>query len=305
VNYINMPIELQTEDRLEYTFFPNSSGLLQFRVRTPNDAHIALSPSASEATPMYEIFIGGWGNSKSIIRKNRTKPDVAESSTPGFLNPDEFRGFWVRWENGNISAGREGESTPFINWTDYEQVPIEYVGICTGWGATGSWIIEEPRGGAPFVGARPGPIGGGSNFAGQCWVAARNGEVPPRAFAGGEDNGEPVYVARANFNGALIPGKLVPSHGTSYVAWGGQENAVPEYELLCDFPGSWVACSGANIPGNAVTAGQTEDGEPLYVGRVVHDGSLTVGKVQPSHGVVYIPYGGNELAFQDYEILVQ
>ncbi|XP_044268897.1 uncharacterized protein LOC123014086 [Tribolium madens] len=293
-----MPIELQTEDRLEYTFFPNASGLLQFRVRAPNDAHIALSPSASEATPMYEVFIGGWGNSKSIIRKNRSKPDVAEASTPGFLNPDEFRGFWIRWDNGHISVGHEGNAAPFLEWRDYEQVPIEYIGVCTGWGATGSWIIEEARGGAPSMGGR-------GNFSNVCWVAARNGEVPPRAFAGGEDNGEPIYVARANFNGGLIPGKLLASHGTAYVPWGGQENGVAEYEVLCDFPGNWVACSGANIPPNAVTAGQSEDGEPLYVGRVVHDGSLTVGKVQPSHGVVYIAYGGTELGFQDYEILVQ
>jgi len=307
-----MPIELQTEDRLEYTFFPNASGIVQLRVRAPNDAHVALSPAASETNPMYEVFLGGWGNSKSVIRKNRTKPDVAEASTPGYLHPDEFRGFWIRWENGNITVGREGEATPFLNWTDYEQVPIQYVGVCTGWGANGSWIIEEARGGQPYGGGAPASApytaygGSGGGRPGQvCWVAARNGEVPPRAFAGGEDNGEPVYVARANFNGGLVPGKLVASHGTAYIPWGGQENAVPEYEILCDFPGNWLACSGGNIPPNAVTAGQSEDGEPLYIGRVVHDGSLTVGKVQPSHGVLYIPYGGQEMSFQDYEILVQ
>lgn len=299
-----MPIELQTEDKLEYTFFPNSSGLVQFRVRAPNDAHIALSPSASEATPMYEVFIGGWGNSKSVIRKNRTKPEVCEANTPGYLNGDEYRGFWIRWENGNISVGTEGDATPFLNWTDYEQVPIEYIGVCTGWGANGSWIIEEPRGGRAAPMAAP-LVGGRGNMSGLCWVAARNGEVPPRAFAGGEDNGEPVYVIRANFSGGLIPGKLIPSHGVSYVPWGGQENPVPEYEVLCDFPGNWIACSGANVPPNAVPAGQSEDGEPLYIGRVVHDGSLTVGKVQPSHGVLYIAYGGTELGFQDYEVLVQ
>lgn len=144
-----------------------------------------------------------------------------------------------------------------------------------------------------------------SNVSSVCWVAAGNGQVPPRSFAGGEDNGEPLYVIRAQFNGGIIPGKLVPSHGTCYVPWGGQENAVPQYEVLCDFPGQWLATSGSNIPPNALTAGQTEEGEPLYIGRVVHDGSLTVGKVQPSHGVLYIPYGGQELSFRDFEILVQ
>lgn len=159
----------------------------------------------------------------------------------------------------------------------------------TGWGASGNWIIEQPYGGAA---------------GGTCWVAASGGSVPPRAFPGGEDNGEPLYIIRANFQGGLIPGKLVPSHGTGYVAWGGNENPVSEYEVLCDFRGTWVGCQGGNVPQNAVTAGQSEDGEPLYIGRVVHEGSLTVGKVQPSHAVCYIPYGGQEMGFPEYEILV-
>lgn len=266
-------------------------------MRAPNDAHIALTTQAAEIDPMYEIFIGGWGNTKSVIRKNRTKPDVAEAHTPYILNEGEFRGFWVRWNNGTITAGREGEGSPFLSWSDSEAVPIAYVGVCTGWGATGSWIIEQPHGGAPAA-------GGYGGVGRQCWVAASGGNVPPRSFPGGEDNGEPVYVIRANFNGGLIPGKLLASHGTAYVPWGGAENAVSDYEVLCDFNGTWVANSGGNIPPNAVPGGQSEDGEPLYIGRVVHEGALTVGKVQPGHGVCYIAYGGQELGFPDYEILV-
>lgn len=290
-------IELFTEDKLEYSFFPNNSGFLQFRVKAPHDAHIALCSQAAEVDPMYEIFIGGWGNTKSIIRKNRTKPEVAEVPTPNILSDAESRGFWVRWDNNTVTVGREGEPAPFLSWADYETIGIEYVGVCTGWGATGNWVIQPP--GAPS-GNHRGPRG---VQGGQCWVAASSGQVPPSAFAGGEDNGEPVYVIRANFNGGLIPGKLVPSHGQAYVAWGGAENPVQDYEVLCDFPGQWLATSGTNLPANAVPAGQSEEGEALYVGRVVHDGSLTVGKVQPSHGVLYIPYGGQEMSFGDYEVL--
>ncbi|CAH0548099.1 unnamed protein product [Brassicogethes aeneus] len=296
-----MAVELTTEDKLEYNFFPNRSGYFQFRVKAANDAHIALSTAAAEVDPMYEIFIGGWGNSRSIIRKNRTKPDVAEASTPGILNDNEYRGFWIRFGNGSVAAGREGEGQPFVEWRDSENVIVEYVGVCTGWGASGNWIIEQ-AGSSPSA---PPAMGGRGGFSSVCWVPASNGQVPPSSFAGGEDNGEQVYIVRSNFGGGVIPGKLVPSHNVAYVPWGGTENAVPEYEVLCDFNGSWLACNGANIPANAVPAGQSEDGEPLYVGRVVHDGNLTVGKVQPSHGCVYIPYGGQELGFPDYEILVQ
>lgn len=40
-----------------------------------------------------------------------------------------------------------------------------------------------------------------------------------------------MYVARAFHGGATIPGKLVPSHRTTYVAWGGKENAEEHYEV--------------------------------------------------------------------------
>lgn len=289
-NFVNMaaPIELSTPDKLEYNFFPNNSGFCQFRVKANNDAHIALTSGPAESDPMVEIFIGGWGCQRSVIRFNRSKPDVAEVDTPGILNGGEFRGFWVRWQNGEISAGREGEGEAFIS-TRVQNFPINYIGFCTGWGSDGNWIVEPPYGGMS-----------GST----CWVPASGGYVPPSAFPGGEDNGEPVYIIRANYQGGLIPGKLIASHGTSYVPWGGQENPVSDYEVLCDFRGTWVASSGGSIPPNAVPGGQSEEGEPLYIGRVVHEGSLQVGKVQASHNVCYIPYGGQELGFQDYEVLV-
>ena len=43
-----------------------------------------------------KVFIGGWKNTKSVIRKNNTQPDVVEAITEGYLTNDEFRGFWIR-----------------------------------------------------------------------------------------------------------------------------------------------------------------------------------------------------------------
>lgn len=134
--------ELDTVDELKYNFYPVSNGVCQFRVRAPNDAHLALCADAVEADPMYEVFLGGWKNTKSIIRKNRTKPDVAESDTPDILNDGEFRGFWVRWDGNTITVGHEGQPGAFLTYEDTETIPINYVGVCTGWGACGSWIIE-------------------------------------------------------------------------------------------------------------------------------------------------------------------
>lgn len=148
-----------------------------------------------------------------------------------------------------------------------------------------------------------GLIGGGGGGGSSCWVASSNGDLPPEAVAGGQD-GETLYVARARHEGSLIPGKLVPSHGVCYVAWGGGEHAHAEYDVLCGNSGVWVPVSGDAIPPTAMPAGESDDGEPLFVGRAAHEGSITIGKVQPSHGVCYISYGGQELAFQDYEMLI-
>ncbi|XP_015113518.1 uncharacterized protein LOC107038774 isoform X1 [Diachasma alloeum] len=443
-----MAVSLTTEDKLEYNFYPCSSGQIQFRVRAPNDAHIALTTGPHESEPMYEIFIGGWGNSKSVIRKNRVKPEVAEMDTPGILSADESRGFWIRWHGGNITFGKEGEQTPILNYFDPEPFVISYFGVCTGWGASGEWLVEGTKNlrtpnelkytfhavksgcviidvkaksnahvaltqgksetspmyeillggwdntasvirydrkqpdkvrvntpnllsssehrkfaimwhdglitvrsgdqhgkillewkdpkpiGISHVGVRtawgatgnwrmhfdhlqhthsgpppkfrhPNPSAPSARYAGSaCWCAASGGQIPPGALEGGQD-GEPLFVGRAQHEGALIPGKVKPSHAVCYVAWGGGEHGKPEYEVLCGCNGRWVPIAGGQVPPNAVPGGETEEGEPLFIGRVNHEGTLTIGKVQASHNVCYIPYGGAEMSFSDYEILVE
>nr|ADV17352.1 farnesoic acid methyltransferase [Schistocerca gregaria]AEV89769.1 farnesoic acid O-methyltransferase [Schistocerca gregaria] len=290
-----MAVELQTPDKLEYNFYPVTSGSTQFKVKTPNDAHIALTTGPAETDPMYEIFIGGWGNTKSIIRKNRQKPDKVEVETPGILSGDEFRGFWIRWSAGSIACGKEGEAHPFMSWDDPEPFGIGYYGVCTGWGASGSWLLEAPQPGWSLPSA---PSGGAAT-----WVPARAGEVPPGAVPGGYDN-EQLYVGRARHEGALIPGKVHPSHGVCYVAWGGQEHGKEEYEVLCGCEAAWVPAAQGQVPEGALPSGETEDGEPLFTGRAQHEGAMCVGKVQASHTVCYIPYGGQEIAYPEYEVLV-
>ncbi|XP_077300115.1 uncharacterized protein LOC143920947 isoform X1 [Arctopsyche grandis] len=435
------PVDLFTEDNLQYTFYPVTSGFINFKVRAANDAHVALTTGPGESDPMVEIFIGGWSNKKSVIRYNRQKPDQVEVETPDILNADEFRGFWVRWNGGSVSAGREGEGDAFISWDNPNAFPIEHVGVSTGWGATGTWIIEgrdeittddsltytfhpvisgelefEFKGSSNCHialtngGAEADPmyeviIGGWNNqksvirhcrqkpdkvtsdtpnivdsgeyrkfliqwragrvivrsglgagpvvmewtdenpfpvthfgvrtawgstgnwhlqtrgaqiarsvapsnasapqreFDSSCWVAGQGTQIPPGAIVGGQD-GEELYIGRASHEGALIPGKIVGSHGVCYIAWGGQEHGKADYEVLCGCSTRWVPTSGAAIPENALPGGESEDGEPLFIGRVPHNDTMTIGKVQPSHGCCYISYGGEELGFGDYEVLV-
>ena len=296
-----MSLEINTPDKLEYQFHPVSGSVYTFKVRSAHDAHLALTSTPTEAEPMYEIFIGGWDNSKSVIRKNRQKPDVVEVPTPGILNAGEFRGFWIRWYDNVITVGREGEAAAFMSYDAGHLYAINYVGICTGWGACGTWLLEEsqvtPSAPAAMGFSAP-PTGSGPG----CWVPASNGQVPPSSMEGGVDGVEQLYIARARHEGDLIPGKLHPSHGVCYVAYGGGEHQHNEYEVLCAGGGQWVPVRDGNIPANAVPGGETADGEPLFIGRATHDGTVTVGKVQPSHGCCYIPYGGQELSYKEFEI---
>lgn len=186
---------------MEYAFFAAGKDGVVFRVRAANDAHIALTSLEAESDPMIEIFLGGWSNSKSVIRKNRTKPEVTEANTPAILDAGEFRGFWIRWTDNIILVGHEGEAASFLTYENTEAYPINYVGFCTGWGASGSWIVEAPVL-VPEMSSRMVSSGEAG-----VWVAGSGNTIPEGAMPGGED-GELLFVGRAQHEGALIPGKL-------------------------------------------------------------------------------------------------
>ncbi|XP_023245255.1 uncharacterized protein LOC106637623 isoform X2 [Copidosoma floridanum] len=303
-----MAIPLKTEDKLEYHFYPVSGRQIQFRVQAAHDAHIALTSAPSETDNMLEIFIGGWQNTKSVIRKNRTKPEVAEVETVGILDANKLLGFWIRWNDNIVTVGKENEPEPLLVYENIEPLEITHFGVCTGWGASGEWLIEER---CIIYGDEGAQDEAQAEDISECiplsnysWVEATYGVVPPGAMVAGED-GEPLYVGRAHHEGALLPGKVKPTHAVCYVPFDGQEIPKQEYEILCNCNGTWTSVSGSDIPPNAILGGTSESGEPLYIGRVDHENTKTPGKVHPSHECLFIPYGGEELRFQDYEILVE
>ncbi|XP_022192485.2 uncharacterized protein LOC111050462 isoform X3 [Nilaparvata lugens] len=137
------------------------------------------------------------------------------------------------------------------------------------------------------------------------WVQGMQGSVPPNAVKVGQDkDGAPIFAGRAFHEGDLIPAKINPTHNAAYVAYGGQEVAKYEYEILCSAHIGWQTAGDGNVPPEAICVGQTQCGEKLYLGRTMHDGTLTPGKIQPSHNCLYISYGGEELRFTEYEVAV-
>jgi len=139
------------------------------------------------------------------------------------------------------------------------------------------------------------------------WVSASSGRHPKDSVRAGYDSGEKVYVARAHHEGAIVPGKLHNGHSHVYIPYNMVEVPVENYEVLTGPPAalSWVDSANGEIPPNAVIGGHETNGEAMYIGRAIHNGTVTVGKIHPSHQCCYVAYGGEELNFKEYEILVK
>ncbi|XP_058465942.1 uncharacterized protein LOC131439207 [Malaya genurostris] len=139
------------------------------------------------------------------------------------------------------------------------------------------------------------------------WVwASVNGPFPSNMVQGGLDSdGCPIFVGRAQHGGDLVPAKVIPQKNAAYLAHGGEETLLSSVEVLCQKELVWDHATGGNIPPDAIVGGNTSDGEILYIGRAYHEGSQTVGKVQRSHGCAYIPYDGQEVSVQTYEVLCE
>lgn len=123
-------------------------------------------------------------------------------------------------------------------------------------------------------------------------------------FAGQDYDKNPLYIGRARVSGDLIPGKLLIVDHRCHVSYAGKEHKIESCEVLINVMYSWVPCSDGNFPANAVEGGITSNGEILYVGRANHEGIITPGKVQPSHGCIYLPFGDKEHRYTNYEVLV-
>ncbi|XP_037529439.1 natterin-1 [Rhipicephalus sanguineus] len=139
------------------------------------------------------------------------------------------------------------------------------------------------------------------------WVVCRGDKLPENAVPGGDDiGGEVTYVGRATYADEVIPGKMVPSRGFCYVPHGKAEHKFRDCQVLVSngAPLAWLPESKGAVPSGAIQGGKTDKGEPLYIGRARHKGMLTIGKVQPSEGCLYVANDHLEHVYIEYEVLV-
>lgn len=133
------------------------------------------------------------------------------------------------------------------------------------------------------------------------WETTAGCNIPDNAIlAGHEENGRPLFIARASMDGKWTSGKCGTFlTGGAYIPFGGKECIVKNYEVLV-YPKlyEWKLDSDGNVPERAV---QTDTG--LYVGRTLYSGSMIPCKISTSHGCAYFGYTEKEHSTKNYEVL--
>jgi Protein of unknown function (DUF3421) len=124
------------------------------------------------------------------------------------------------------------------------------------------------------------------------WIPGSNGSVPILAIGVGNDNGNTLYVCRANNTN----GKLHPKNRICYVPYGGKEQEFRTYEVLIGNV-DYVLLTGA-IPQNAIFAGADRNG-PLYVCMTSLKGMTMPGKYNAVNKACYVSYGGKEYEIRE------
>ncbi|XP_058818133.1 uncharacterized protein LOC131681392 [Topomyia yanbarensis] len=135
---------------------------------------------------------------------------------------------------------------------------------------------------------------------GMKWIPASNGEIPPGAIQAGRVGKHKLYVGRAEIMTSIAPGAVIAEKKACLVPWGGKCHKRQKYEVLCT-PGHFVPVKSSNTLLRGTPGGISEQGEPLYIGRMQHEGKLINGKIQRSYFWCYLPYKGKEVEGQIFE----
>ncbi len=99
----------------------------------------------NEDINVYEILIGGFKNTRSLIREVKQGGAKCNASTPGILQAGMAQPFWVSWVDGNIRLGREHQvgNDVICEWQDPTPKSINYVSTSTSSQSDGEWIFPD------------------------------------------------------------------------------------------------------------------------------------------------------------------
>ena len=130
-----------------------------FSVKARNDAHIILKADNSK---YMEIVIGGWANSRSVIRNRKQGTELTRKDERGVLNGNLYKNFSITWDDKDLVVLAEklvlknqaAMSNPRFANVDKDGVVGDDVGHWPGYpavkaldGKSGSWqdLAHPPR----------------------------------------------------------------------------------------------------------------------------------------------------------------
>ena len=119
----------------EYTVLssPLPSLAVTFSVKASNDAHVGLFTGPNASSDMYEIVIGGWSNTQSVIRNSPQGTNRVTARTPGILNVSQWQPFWLTMDGATVTLGTGTSECRTICIAVYVCVRLwscEYAGVC-------------------------------------------------------------------------------------------------------------------------------------------------------------------------------
>ena len=86
--------------------------------------HITLA-DAKDNDDTIEIVIGGWSDSKSVLRSAHQSNDK-DSESGSWLSDSAYRPFWITWGNGQIKVGSGTTVGQNMFLSDTNSQPINY-----------------------------------------------------------------------------------------------------------------------------------------------------------------------------------
>jgi len=143
------------------------------------------------------------------------------------------------------------------------------------------------------------------------WLLTDGHNIPQGAIQGGNEEGTPLYICRAYFEGGIQPGKVSPkSNKGAVIGYAHKEVDCPKYEILVGNPSAirWVQTSGSFNPGSVratpIEGGREPNGTPLFIAQAPYKGNVVPGKCSEKLGGALVAAGGKEREINEYAVLV-
>lgn len=154
--YLDQEFRINTPDSVydpKYIVLTNlaktisSHQFITFKVKACHDAYIGLIAGDTVTSQLYEIVIGAFGNTKSVIRTAQQQIPAARTVSGGqFVHCQLYKQFWISWTYSTIKIGKgmSRNNLMFITLSKRNGLnPINNIAIYTGFGSTGEWVFYK------------------------------------------------------------------------------------------------------------------------------------------------------------------